>query len=562
MISARPTLLFLAATVAMFAYPTGSANAVENGAMLQEALAAVRKAQAARVEMIARVTPAVVCVFDQTRDGGGAGVLIDEQGYGLTNFHVVMNMLESRRGYGGLADGKLYQLEVLGIDMTGDMAMFKLSGRDRFPHVPLGDSEALRLGQTVLAMGNPFALANDYTPTVTFGIVTGLHRYQYGKGDSLVYTDCIQTDASINPGNSGGPLFDAAGNVVGINGRASFEERGRVNVGLAYAISINQIKRFLPALRAGLAVEHGSLGATVRNTGNGIVEIDELLPGSPASRAGLKLGDRLLRFGGRTIRSANEFASVLGTYPANWPVLVETERDGKQRKTRVRLARRPLQHAFEVDKNINQRALLRALNKAQQAIAPSRPLQQPAIIEYRAKRVSDVENPAPDRIAVRSERGGELTVTLLDPGAQPVSVTATDGTESWKMQDDQMEDVIGVGAALLRAERALHWLFLFPDSATDRSEWRHVGGDELNGRLLEVIEAPINGEKMRAAFDADSFLPVRLVVLNDEGDLRAEILVNNYRQAGGFHLPHALEFRDQTRLRYRLHVEHYTISQP
>ena len=114
-------------------------------------------------------------------------------------------------------------------------------------------------------MGNPFLLATDFTPTVTFGLISGVHRYQYPSGTLLEYTDCIQIDTSINPGNSGGPLFNMDGELIGINGRGSFEKRGRVNSGVGYAISINQIKNFLGQLKAGLDTDHASLGATRRN---------------------------------------------------------------------------------------------------------------------------------------------------------------------------------------------------------------------------------------------------------------------------------------------------------
>ncbi len=144
-----------------------------------------------------------------------------------------------------MADGKVYDAVIVGIDPTGDVGLVKLFGRDDFPYAELGDSDRLRAGDWVFAMGNPFLLATDLQPTVTYGIVSGVHRYQFPAGTLLEYADCIQTDASINPGNSGGPLFDAEGRLVGINGRGSFEKRGRVNVGVGYAISINQIKNFL-----------------------------------------------------------------------------------------------------------------------------------------------------------------------------------------------------------------------------------------------------------------------------------------------------------------------------
>ena len=274
----------------------------------------VLEAQARRIEVIARVTPSVVCIQDQRHRSGGSGVLIDAEGYGLTNFHVVAGMLDARRGWGGLSDGKVYELEVLGIDPTGDVAMFRLIGRERFIPAQLGDSDAVRVGDSAIALGDPFGLSADYTPTATLGIVTGVHRYQWGVGNNLIYSDCIQVDASINPGNSGGPLLNAAGEVIGINGRISVNTRGRFNVGFGYAITSNQIKRFLPALRAGLLAKHGTLQATVAQRDE--LVFTEVAPGGAAAEAGIRRGDELLRIDGVTIVSPNHFVSVLGTYPA------------------------------------------------------------------------------------------------------------------------------------------------------------------------------------------------------------------------------------------------------
>ncbi|MGB0717587.1 MAG: S1C family serine protease, partial [Phycisphaerae bacterium] len=136
-----------------------------------EGMALVLAAQEERVKMIERVLPAVVCVEASVdASGGGSGVLIDADGYGLTNFHVVGKMLGERKGIGGLNDGVPYTLEVLGIDPTGDVAMFRLVGRDEFPFVNLGDSDAVALGDQTVAIGNPFSLATDYKPTATYGI--------------------------------------------------------------------------------------------------------------------------------------------------------------------------------------------------------------------------------------------------------------------------------------------------------------------------------------------------------------------------------------------------------
>src|SRR5205823_10384616 len=164
-----------------------------------------------------------------------------------------------------------------------------------FPAAPLADSDKVKAGDWTLAMGNPFLLATDFTPTVTYGLVSGVHRYQYPEASKglLEYTDCIQIDTSINPGNSGGPLFNMAGELIGINGRISLEKRGRVNSGVGYAISINQIKNFLGQLRAGLDSDHASLGAIVKNkeedgSQSGMV-VTRILESCDAHRRGLDL---------------------------------------------------------------------------------------------------------------------------------------------------------------------------------------------------------------------------------------------------------------------------------
>ena len=298
---------------------------------------AVLAAQTARVETIARIAPSVVCIFAPAGDNGGSGVLINAEGEALTNFHVVAGLGPFVKC--GLSDGKLYWAVVKAVDPTGDLALIKLLGRDDFPHATLGDSSQLRPGDPALVLGNPFLLSDDYQPTVTFGVVSGTRRYQYPSGTFLEYTDCIQTDAAINPGNSGGPLFNAAGELVGINGRASFEKRGRVYTGAGYAISINQATNFLDHLRSGRVADHGVAGFTVSTvtdeSSTGRVTrravVTNVSPGSDADRRGLRTGDEVVRFGGRPIESANEFKNVLGIYPAGWrvPLTLRSEEGGR-----------------------------------------------------------------------------------------------------------------------------------------------------------------------------------------------------------------------------------------
>ncbi|HEB52904.1 MAG TPA: trypsin-like serine protease, partial [bacterium] len=288
--------------------------AVLAACVMQDPIAAVAQSQARRVAVIERCAKAVCSVMSMDSPGGGSGVIFDPAGFLLTNFHVVGGaddgyelpdpppppkevreewrressgdveeeaaLLERwqaewraehqptgsshyRNKKVGLPDGQLYEGVVLGIDPGSDLAVIRLLPKyegQTWPYCEFGDSDELLVGETVFAMGNPFLLATDFTPTVTFGIVSGTHRYQEGQGNRmLVYPDCIQVDAPVNPGNSGGPLFNEQGEIVGINGRISIGDRGRVNVGVGFAIASNQIRNFLPDLIAGRHAEHGTL---------------------------------------------------------------------------------------------------------------------------------------------------------------------------------------------------------------------------------------------------------------------------------------------------------------
>ncbi|MCS7045292.1 MAG: trypsin-like peptidase domain-containing protein, partial [Gemmataceae bacterium] len=272
---------------------------------------AILKAEAERIAVIARVQPSVVAVFARGGQGGGTGVLISDDGYALTNFHVVQPAGPTPQC--GLPDGGLYDAVVVGIDKVGDVALIKLLPKtegQKFPFAVLGDSDTVVEGDWSIAMGNPFMLATDFTPTVTFGLVSGVHRYQYPAGLLLEYTDCIQIDTSINPGNSGGPLFNMKGELIGINGRGSFDKRGRVNSGVGYAISINQIKNFMGHLRAGLDADHASLGALIATqadkAGLGRMVVTQILEDSDVYRRGLDYDDELVSFAGRPISSVNQ----------------------------------------------------------------------------------------------------------------------------------------------------------------------------------------------------------------------------------------------------------------
>ena len=296
-----------------------------------EVIAAERR----RVEVIRTASAAAVAIFAGD-SGGGSGVLVTPDGYAVTNFHVVQPAGVAMTC--GLADGSLCDAVLVGLDPTGDVALVKLLGRNDFPCATLADSDAVEVGDWCFAAGNPLLLATDLVPSISAGIVSGTHRYQEPAGTILEYTDRIQVDAAINPGNSGGGLFDAAGRLIGINGRASFEKRGRVNVGAGYAISANQVRNFLGCLRAGRLCDHATLGATVATAADGRVVVSDILQSSDAWRRGLQYDDEIVALAGRPIRTVNAFKSVLGTLPAGWQVPLVYRRDGRREEILVRLA--------------------------------------------------------------------------------------------------------------------------------------------------------------------------------------------------------------------------------
>jgi S1-C subfamily serine protease len=466
-------------------------------------LAAVRADEAQRVAAIAQASPAVVCVLeDRECSGGGSGVLIDSEGDGLTNFHVIASMLESRSGYGGLPDGNLYPLRVIGLDPGGDIALFKLEGKDRFDCTALGDAEVLRVGQRVAAMGNPFMLAEDYSPTITLGVISGLHRYQKGQGNLLEYADCIQVSTSINPGNSGGPIIDLGGRVVAIAGRGSFEERGRVNVGIGYGVPVGQIRRFLPALRAGRLCYHGTLGATAELAGDDLI-INAVQDGSPVAVAGIELGDELLRINGREVHTANEVTNAIAVLPAGWPVSLDLRRGGKPIAVRLRLEALPLRGMplFVPDLRLNHAEIQRVFRSYEQAGRNAEPLQNGS-----AERAS---------FRVRCQTG---------TGAMQ------DGWPTAAVHEEYEQ----IAAALLGARNL-------------DVNWELLGGDEVGGQIVSVIEQRLpTGRHVRwkFAFDSHELLAATIVTalsLMLEGRALRAVL------ADGRSFPAQVERRDERR---------------
>ena len=300
-----------------------------------DTLPEVLSAQQERIRVIEAAAKTSVSIFAGS-SGGGSGVLISPDGYALTNFHVVQPAGIAMRC--GLNDGELYEAVLVGLDPTGDLAIIKLLGKDSFPYAPIGDSDTVSVGDACYTIGNPFLLATNLQPSVSAGIVSGVHRYQFPAGTLLEYADCLQVDAAINPGNSGGGLFNAKGELIGINGRASFEKRGRINVGAGYAISANQVQNFLGILKSGHLADHATLGATVATSADGRVVVSDILESSDTWRKGLRIDDEIIELAGRSVRSVNAFKNILGTLPAGWRIPVIFRRAGRPSEIFVELA--------------------------------------------------------------------------------------------------------------------------------------------------------------------------------------------------------------------------------
>lgn len=273
---------------------------------------------------------------DQSPQTGlGTGVVIDTNGHIVTNNHVIGEADEVTVRIHG--DKKEYQAEVVGSDPRSDLAVIKIRGASTLVPAKFGDSEKLRIGEWVIAAGNPFGLQNS----ITAGIVSAKGRSLSNPGQ---YEDFIQTDAAINPGNSGGPLVNLYGEVIGIN-TAIFSRSGGY-MGIGFAIPSNMAKTVSSSLITKGKVVRGWLGVAIQNlteemassfefTGTEGALVGQVQPGSPAEKAGMHQGDIVISFNGEKIKDVNQLRNLVAdTAPgAAAPVIVF--RDGKQQRLTV-----------------------------------------------------------------------------------------------------------------------------------------------------------------------------------------------------------------------------------
>ncbi len=257
----------------------------------------------------------------------GSGVIIDSKGYVLTNAHVI---LRSGRIKVTLKDGTSYTAGVVGAEKALDLAVLKIQGDGPFPAAPLGDSKTLMIGETVIAIGNPFGLSH----TVTTGVISALHRTI--QAEQHVYVDFIQTDASINPGNSGGPLLTIDGKVVGIN-TAIFGQ----GQGIGFAIPIDSAKQIVEDLIRYGKVHYGWFGIRVKELtttarralnydGAKGLYVSLIFDGSPAHKAGIEVGDIIEAVGPHQVDQLNAYKSVILGYTVGNEVTFKLDRRGEK----------------------------------------------------------------------------------------------------------------------------------------------------------------------------------------------------------------------------------------
>jgi serine protease Do len=276
---------------------------------------------------------------EQRRAGQGSGFIVDPDGFIVTNAHVVGDNAEVRVV---LADGREMPARVIGRDVATDVAVIKMEAGAPLPAVTFGDSDRTRVGEWVMAMGNPFGLGGS----VTAGIVSARGR-QIGAGP---YDDFIQTDASINPGNSGGPLFNAAGEVVGMN-TAIFSPSGG-NIGIGFAVPSNLVRQIVAQLREHGTVRRGWLGVSLQPLDRDLAAalrvedakgalIAGVEPNSPAARAGLRAGDVLIGMDGRRLESPRDVAIGVAAVTPGQTATFAVLRDGTAMEQRVEIGTAP-----------------------------------------------------------------------------------------------------------------------------------------------------------------------------------------------------------------------------
>jgi len=276
----------------------------------------------------------------------GSGFIVSADGYVVTNNHVVAP--NSRQGEVEsitvtTPDGTEYPAKLIGRDSASDLAVLKIEGKKAFPYVKFGDSTHARVGDWVIAIGNPFGLGG----TVTAGIISAVYR---NTGSNTAYDRYIQTDASINRGNSGGPMFDMNGQVIGIN-NAIFSPNGG-SIGIGFAIPAEIAAPIVEKLKKGEAIDRGYLGVRIQALNDDLADslglahnkgefVQAVEPGGAAAKAGIKPGDVVVKVDGKEVTSEQTLSYLVANTAPGSRVAIELIRDGRRLSVNATVGKRP-----------------------------------------------------------------------------------------------------------------------------------------------------------------------------------------------------------------------------
>jgi putative serine protease PepD len=297
------------------------------------------KAGQTRAEAIyAAASPAVVSI--RTTTGSGTGFLVDGNGTLVTNAHVVDGARTVTVHFGDR--GAAITGTVVGTDPSDDVAVVRIpqsSVPSGVKPLAFADSGQVTVGETVVAIGNPFGLDR----TLTEGIVSAVNR-DIQSPNGFEIPQAIQTDAAINPGNSGGPLLDDSGHVIGVNSQIETGGSSQGNVGIGFAVPSNTVRRVVPTLEDGGTVTHPWLGVSTTDAGgSGGARVAQVVGGSPAAAAGLRAGDVVTAIGGAGVSDSSSLSQIVGSDHPGDKVTLRVLRDGRTISVDVTLRTRPAQ---------------------------------------------------------------------------------------------------------------------------------------------------------------------------------------------------------------------------
>lgn len=337
------------------------------------------------------------------QQGLGSGFIIDERGYVLTNHHVIEGADKTTVT---LTDGRVFEGDLRGSDPRSDLAVIKINA-DNLPAAKLGDSEMLKTGEWVIAIGNPFGnVIKSPEPTVTTGVVSALHRQIPSGGTHSVHLDMIQTDAAINVGNSGGPLCDIKGEVVGIN-VAIFSTSGGYQ-GVGFAIPVNTAKEVLNDLMEGKSVSYGWLGVQAQDITDEFADyfnlgakegvlVAKVIKMSPAERAGIKAGDILTDYENEKITNMNDLVRKVGKAKVGKIVNIKFIRDRVAKTCEVEIGKYPYGEGGEEER-------------------PAAP-KEPESELWRGIRVTNITDEIAIQLGIKDKTG--VVIIEADPSSSP-----------------------------------------------------------------------------------------------------------------------------------------------